>query len=60
MLNFIGNTFLVIFVLGMFGLYVRSFIKLITALKSQDYSLITIARGFGVFFVFLGCIMGLV
>lgn len=59
-MNGVGTFILVLFCLGLVFLYGKNLYKLVKALKTSDWNIITIFRGVGVFFPVVGIIMGLV
>ena len=58
--NFVGNTLFALLFLAMFILYFRNMYKVFVAVKTENYGLLTIARVIGIFFVFLGVVLGFV
>ena len=60
MFGLLGYVLLIVVFLGAGFLYVKNTIKLLAALRKEEYNFITIVRSFGIFFVFLGIVMGLV
>lgn len=59
-MDYIVFTVLLIIALVLIGSYVRNFILTIRYLRNQDYSLMLVARFFGIFFPVLGIVLGFV
>ncbi len=59
-MNTIGNILLGILFLALGFLYLMNCVKLFRAVQMENYKLITIIRGIGVFLPFIGVVMGLV
>lgn len=59
-MEIIGNILLGIIFLILGFLYVMNCAKLFRAVQMENYKLITIIRGIGIFLPFIGVVMGLV
>ena len=59
-MEFIGNILLGVLFLALGLLYLMNCVKLFRAIQMENYKLLTIIRGIGVFLPFIGVIMGLV
>lgn len=59
-MEFVGNVLLGILFLALGLLYLMNCIKLFRAIQMENYKLLTIIRGIGIFLPFVGIIMGLV
>ena len=59
-MEIIGNILLGILFLILGFLYVMNCVKLFRAIQIENYKLITIIRGIGIFLPFIGVVMGLV
>ena len=59
-MNIFGYIVLAIFMFAVSGLYCRNMYKLIVALRTKNYEIKTFVRAFGVVFIVVGIIMGLV
>lgn len=59
-MEIIGNILLGILLLIIGFLYVMNCVKLFREIQIENYKLITIIRGIGIFLPFIGVVMGLV
>lgn len=59
-MEFVGNVLLGVLFLALGLLYLMNCVKLFRAIQMENYKLLTIIRGIGIFLPFIGVVMGLV